>query len=44
MAKSEVYEVYAIKYAYHERKARENFIGGVGHFLRAFPYGKGLNR
>jgi len=31
MAKSEVYEVYAIKYAYHERKARENFIGGDPH-------------
>jgi len=31
MANNEVYEVYAIKYAYHERKARENFIGGDPH-------------
>ena len=31
MPKSEVYEVYAIKYAYHERRAGENFIGGDPH-------------
>lgn len=28
---SELYEVYAIKYARHERTARENFIGGDPH-------------
>ena len=31
MAKSDVYEVYAIKYAHHERRAGENFIGGDPH-------------
>lgn len=31
MANNEVYEVYAIKYAYHERKASENFIAGDPH-------------
>jgi glyoxylase-like metal-dependent hydrolase (beta-lactamase superfamily II) len=25
------YEVYAVKYAHHARRASENFIGGVGH-------------
>ena len=27
----EVYEVYAIKYAHHARRAAENFIGGDPH-------------
>lgn len=31
MAKDEVYEVYAVKYAHHERRAGENFIGGDPH-------------
>ena len=28
MAQNPLYEVYAIKYAHHERNASENFIGG----------------
>jgi len=28
---SDVYEIYAIKYAHHERRASENFIGGDPH-------------
>src|SRR5262245_59699773 len=28
---SEVYEVFAIKYGHHERRAGENFIGGDPH-------------
>jgi len=31
MAGAQHYEIYAIKYAYHERHARENFIGGDPH-------------
>ena len=31
MAKDEVYEVYAVKYAHHERRVGENFIGGDPH-------------
>jgi glyoxylase-like metal-dependent hydrolase (beta-lactamase superfamily II) len=31
MPENSVYEVYAIKYAHHERKASENFIGGDSH-------------
>jgi glyoxylase-like metal-dependent hydrolase (beta-lactamase superfamily II) len=31
MAGTQHYEIYAIKYAYHERHARENFIGGDPH-------------
>ena len=31
MAQNEAYEVYAIKYAHHERRAGENFIGGDPH-------------
>ena len=31
MPESRVYEVYAIKYAHHERNASENFIGGDPH-------------
>jgi glyoxylase-like metal-dependent hydrolase (beta-lactamase superfamily II) len=31
MAGARHYEIYAIKYAYHERHARENFIGGDPH-------------
>lgn len=31
MAQEAVYEVYAVKYAYHARKAAENFIGGDPH-------------
>jgi glyoxylase-like metal-dependent hydrolase (beta-lactamase superfamily II) len=31
MAREPVYEVYAIKYAYHARRAGENFIGGDPH-------------
>ncbi len=31
MAEPQHYEIYAIKYAYHERHARENFIGGDPH-------------
>lgn len=31
MAESEIYEVYAVKYAHHERRASENFIGGDPH-------------
>ena len=28
---SDSYEIYAIKYAHHERRASENFIGGDPH-------------
>ena len=28
---SDIYEIYAIKYAHHERRASENFIGGDPH-------------
>lgn len=31
MAEPQHYEIYAIKYAHHERRARENFIGGDPH-------------
>ena len=31
MVGAQHYEIYAIKYAYHERHARENFIGGDPH-------------
>ena len=31
MAQEPAYEVYAVKYAYHARKAAENFIGGDPH-------------
>lgn len=31
MPENQVYEVYAIKYAHHERNASENFIGGDPH-------------
>ena len=31
MAEAANYEIYAIKYAHHERRARENFIGGDPH-------------
>ena len=31
MPENHVYEVYAIKYAHHERNAGENFIGGDPH-------------
>src|SRR5262245_51019334 len=31
MAEPEPYEVYAIKYAHHERRASENFLGGDPH-------------
>lgn len=31
MPENQVYEVYAIKYAHHERNASENFIGGDAH-------------
>jgi glyoxylase-like metal-dependent hydrolase (beta-lactamase superfamily II) len=31
MAREPAYEVYAVKYAYHARKAAENFIGGDPH-------------
>jgi glyoxylase-like metal-dependent hydrolase (beta-lactamase superfamily II) len=31
MAEAPHYEIYAIKYAHHERRARENFIGGDPH-------------
>jgi glyoxylase-like metal-dependent hydrolase (beta-lactamase superfamily II) len=31
MADDAIYEVYAIKYAHHERKAAENYIGGDPH-------------
>ena len=33
----EVYEVYAIKYAHHARRASENFIGGVPHDVHDGP-------
>ena len=31
MAEAPHYEIYAIKYGRHERRARENFIGGDPH-------------
>ncbi len=31
MAEAQTYEIYAVKYAHHERRARENFIGGDPH-------------
>ncbi len=31
MSEDDLYEVYAIKYGYHDRKASENFIGGDPH-------------
>ena len=31
MAVNRAYEVYAIKYAHHQRRAGENFIGGDPH-------------
>jgi hypothetical protein len=38
---SDIYEVYAVRYAHHDRRASENFLGGDPHdgpmVLRRYP-------
>jgi hypothetical protein len=31
MSSGDTYEIYAVKYAHHERRAGENFLGGDPH-------------